>query len=173
MRKILSIVFLVMLFCTPAFAADKFAVVDINRVLAESAPAQNVSKQLAAQFKSLKLDLQQQEQEIVKMQQDMKNQNFALKLEARQNLEKELRRKVSDLQYSQRAYKQKFESEQQKLQKPMAESIREAGKSFAKKNGYSALIVSNGSNVLYADDNVDVTDAFIKEVNAIWAAKNK
>ena len=67
------------------------------------------------------------------------------------------------------AYTQRLSRVQQAINAQMNDVVREACKSFAKKNKYSMIV--DGTVVMYFDNANDVTDDLIEEVNKIWKSK--
>ncbi len=80
-----------------------------------------VAAKLKAKFTPMEKDLKKDGEAIKKLEAELKNQDLALKLEAKQDKQREFRRLARDYQDSVAAYRQKRQMEQQKLGQPIVE----------------------------------------------------
>jgi len=170
MKKVLFIaVVFTLLFQTAAFAETKVGVISIQAILGRCDYGKDAAAQMKAKFKPMQKDLEKNAAEIQKLEAELKNQDLALKLEAKQDKQREYRRKVRDHQDSVAAFRQKFQMDSQKAQQPILEKIVKVANEYGKKNGYS-MIIEMTNVVIYVADGVDITDLLVDELNKLKKA---
>lgn len=170
MKKILFLVaaFVLVLSAT-AFAETKIGVFSMQAVMAKCDYGKAMQAQLKAKFEPMQKNLQRDAQAIQKLEEEMKNQDMALKLEARQDKAREYRRMVRDYQDSMTAFRQKSQAEVQKLQMPLTEKILRVANEYGKAKGYTAIF-EMARSVVYVGEGVDLTDIFVAELNKMKKA---
>lgn len=126
----------------------------ITKVNAEFQPLQNELNQTAQRLKGL-------EAEIAKMQQGATPATPA-----------QIQTKIDQLDQQKTEYKRKAEDAQANYQKrradalrPLQEDVAKALDAFAKARGITILLDGSQVPITFADDTIDVTDAFISEYN--------
>ena len=171
MKKVLFLVLVFSLaFQASAFAETKIGVVSLQRIVKTCDYGKEVATKLKAKFEPLQNDIEREAEEIRQLESEIKNQDLALKLEAQQDRQRDFRRKVRDHQDSVAAYRQKLQSETQKLQKPIIEKVSVVLGEYGKKNGYSLIL--EGTNIaVYVGEKIDLTDAIIAELNKMKKAR--
>ncbi len=142
MRKILSLA-LLLAFCTPAFAIDKVAIVDVQKVVNKSGQVQALKKEQEAKSKEMQEFIKKANADVKAQTDDKKKQEVAKKYE------KELKAKR---EANAKAYKAKLEA----IDKSVSATIN----NYAQTNGYDLVLVKGA--VLYGGD--DITDAVSKVV---------
>lgn len=170
MKKVLFLaVAFVLLFQVAAFAEVKIGVVNVQKAVLTSDYGKEMQQKLKAKFEPMSKEIEREANEIKKMETEMKNQDLALKLDAKQDRQREFRRKLRDHQDSVVAYRQKLQADNQKLRKPIIEKLSQVIKTYGKKNNYTVILqVTPG--VLYGAEGVDVTDEVIVELNKLKKA---
>ena len=152
-----------------AEAADKIGVANPMRLSAQSAPGKEAEKQLSAMFGKEREQLEKQGAELNKKAEDLRKQAAALSEKARNERAQKIQKQAQELDVKGTAYTQRLSRVQQAINAQMNDVVREACKSFAKKNKYSMIV--DGTVVMYFDNANDVTDDLIEEVNKIWKSK--
>jgi len=170
MRKVLFLaaVFVLML-QVPAFAEVKIGVVVVPKAVLTCEYGKEMEKQLKTRFEPLQKEIEKEANELKKMESEIRNQDLALKLDAKQDRQREFRRKIRDLQDSRVAYNQKLQAENQKLRQPIMVRLNKIINEYAKANNYTMILQAAGG-VLYAQPGVDITDAIIVELNKLKKA---
>lgn len=141
-KKICSLA-LLLAFCTPAFAIDKVAIVDVQKVVNKSAQVQALKKEQEAKTKELGQFIKKASDEIKAQTDENKKKELAKKYE------KEL---VAKRDANAKAYRTKLEA----IDKSISATIN----TYAKSNGYDLVLVKGA--VLYGGD--DITEAVSKVV---------
>ena len=172
MKKVMILaLFMLLCFQAAAYAEVKIGVVTVQVLLEKSLAAQSLSQELKAKFEPRKLELQREEAEVRKMEENLKKQDLALKLEAKQDMEREFRRRYRDFNESAQIFQQKFNQEKQRLTMPIVKFISEVVQKYGKDHGYTAIYDMFSGGVLYMDSSIDLTDEVLVEVDKAWKAK--
>lgn len=153
---------------TPAFAEVRVAVVDMQDVLQKCEPGAAALKSLKGKFDDMKADLDKRKNEIEKMRADLEKQNMALSAEAKQEKQMAMQVKLRDFQELYQSYTQKMKTEEDKVSKPIIDTLLKVIQDFGKKNGYTAILDRKGGGLLYYEDGLDVTNQIVTEVNSAW-----
>lgn len=141
-KKIFSLLILTAI-CAPVFAADKVAVVDVQKLISKS-----------AQFKALTKEREAKSKEI---EQFVKKANDDIKAQADENKKKELVKKYEkDLTAKREANAKIFKAKIEAFDKTVSATISE----YAKTHGYDVVIKKD--SILYGGD--DITEALSKVV---------
>ena len=88
-----------------------------------------------------------------------------MKLDVKQDKQREYRRKIRDLQDSYASFQQKQQIDQQKLLLPVKQKIGMTVAEYAKANGYTIVFEANVAGVAYLAEGVDISDEIIAELN--------
>lgn len=141
-KKICSLA-LLLAFCTPVFAVEKVAVIDVQKVVNKSAQVQALKKEQEAKSKEIRNFIKKANDEIKAQTDEKKKQDLVKKYEKELSAKREANAKV---------YKTKLEA----IDKTISATIN----NYAKTNGYDLVIVKGA--VLYGGD--DITEAVSKVV---------
>lgn len=170
MKKVLFIaVVFTLLLQVPAFAETKIGVASIQHIVMNCDYGKDMAQKLKAKFEPLKKEIEREAAGIKKLENELKNQDLALKLEAKQDRQREYRRRVRDHQDSVVAFRQKFQSESQKQQQPILERVSKVIAEYGKANKYS-MIIEMSKVVMYVADGIDITDDIVAELNKLKKA---
>jgi outer membrane protein len=171
MKKVLFLtVCFVFLLQSMAFAETKIGVFSMQAVMVNCDYGKAVAAKLKAQFEPMEKSLEKDGLEIKKLEDELKNQDMALKLEAKQDKQREFRRMTRDYQDSVVAYRQKRQSTQQELGQPIVEKIIKVMSEYAKVNKYTMILELGSSGVSYVADGIDITDNLVQELNKLKKA---
>ncbi|QGY41045.1 OmpH family outer membrane protein [Pseudodesulfovibrio cashew] len=170
MKKALfmAVVFTLVLSAT-AYAEPKIGIVNIQAAVLNSDYGKEIAKSMQQKFEPMQKELEKEAAEIKKLEDELKNQNVALKLEARQDRQREFRRKIRDHQDSLVAFRQKVQAESEKQRQPILERVIKVIDEYGKSNGYTVIIEST-NNIVYAADGVDVTKDIVNSLNKLKKA---
>lgn len=167
MKKVLLLAAaFVLLFQAVAHAELKIGVVVLPKIVFNSDYGKEMGETLKEKFEPMRLELEREAQELKTMEDEIKNQDLALKLDAKQDRQREFRRRLRDFQDSQIAYNQKLQAEQQKLRDPLIQKLNNLIVEYARANGYS-MIFQAAAGVLYAEEAMDITDEITVEFNKL------
>lgn len=169
MRKITLMLVLSLFFSASALAAqDKIGIINMQKVIAVCEPGQKAMEELKDKFKDLKADLDKQKKAIETMQNDLPKQSMMLSQEAKQDKEIQFKRKVRDFQDMSQNYQRKMKADEERLSKPILQKLIDVIQNYGKSNGYTAILDTQTSGLLYADEAIDLTDKITVEMNRAW-----
>ena len=169
-RIILLAIAFVFMFQASAMAEAKIGVFNMRTVMTDCDYGKSVAAQLKAKFEPMEKDLEREAENIKKLETELKNQDMALKLEAKQDKQREFRRKARDYQDSVAAYRQKRQAEEQRLGQPVVVKIIKAMSDYGKANNFTVILEMSTGGVSYVGDGVDITQNLIDELNKLKKA---
>lgn len=175
MRKFLAFALFLLLMQSVAFASGpvKIAVFEPEAVLKNSEPGAEAIKQIEAKLKPERDRIEKQEKDFIKMTEDFQKQAFALGPDARQDKERELRRKDFELAEAKRMFMNSANREQSAKLNDISKVLDEVVRDFCTKNGITLLIAKVPGITYYAEPSTDVTKAITLEVNKTWQKRPK
>lgn len=171
MRKILTAVVLMLVLACPNAFAEKIGVINMQEVVTKSEPGSQAMEKLKTSFESMKTNLDKRKEEIQKMRDDLQKQSMALSQEAKQDKEMDFKRKVRDFQDMFQDYQGKMKAEEDRLSKPIIEQVVSTIRDYGQKNGFTAILDSQNSGMVYFDKTIDLTNTIVTEVNKAWRDK--
>lgn len=171
MRLFISALLFLMLLPGASWAQVKIGVVDMQTVIAESAPGQAAMAELRTRFESMKEELDKQNAQITELRDELQRQSMVLSQEAKQDKELEYRRIVRDFQDQFQAFQTKMKAEEDRLSDPILEVLLEVIDAYGKNNKFTMIIDGTAAGLVYADETVIITEAIIQELNKAWQAK--
>lgn len=150
----------------PAAGADapKIAVINLQTVLETSVAGKAAQNELKNQKDKLEADLKQKGNELQELEKRLQREAMVMSKEAREDKERELRIKASDLQAMQKKYRSDLQDLERQLMGKLQKDISDLVAEIGKKEGY-VLIVSN-IGVLYFQPAMDITNRLIQDLNA-------
>jgi outer membrane protein len=171
MKEYLKIAFFSMLFILFAFvnlqAADpaKIGLVDFQKVLDNSSAGKAAQAEINKKGETMEGEIRKMGEEVEALKNNLEREALVMSREAREEKERELRIKVSDLRAIQNKHMQTFrEAERdlvQKIQNEVMDLVREIGA----KEGYQLILERRESGAVYFLNSMDITDQIIKAYN--------
>lgn len=168
-----AVLIIVAIFTCSAFAADaaKIGVVSFEKIIKESSAGKVMQKDLKANFEQLQAKLQAEEKKVKDMSAALEREALVLSAEKKLERQRELRDKADDLKKMNADYTQEIRILQNKKINQIQKEIFEISNKLGKAQGYLLIIEKKTAGVIYAADEVDITDTVIKEYNSIYAEK--
>ena len=169
---LLCTVALFAVFCTTAgFAADtKIGVMNVQRIVVACDAGKAAKQRFEKKMNDLKAGFKKEEEELKKMQAEIKKKSSAWSEEKRDE-------KIRAFKKSGRAFQAKTEDarfEMKQLQdkelEPILKTMEKVVKQYGKDNGYT-LILDSKNGVVYFDKTVEISDLLIKKLNEAMAVK--
>ena len=168
MKKLVILSGVVMaIICAPVFAETGFKAgfVDIQKVLTTSTAGQKVKKEIKSIVSKQKKGLEKQQDALATMQESFKKEELTMSVSQKKKKQQDFQKKV-------KAYQQSADDLQKTIKKKEAEFTRKAlleikdiVNDIAKKDNYNVLLEVSQSGMLYADDNMDLTERVLKQFN--------
>lgn len=148
---------------TQVFAASdlKIGFVDVRKAVESTKAGQKVKTELEKEFKKREKELQSRADDIKKMTTDFEKKSSVLSEDARMKKQQVIQEEM--LKYNQEVSKNTADirKQEQSLMEPVFKKMQKVINDLAKKEGYS-LVLQSRDNVLYAVDDIDLTDKVVK-----------
>ena len=157
MRKLITILFVAILFSTTGFsqANAKLGYIDSNKILAEMPETDSLQKELKKYADYLDKQMQTMAKEYQKKVQDYQQNVAGMSDLIRQTKEKEITDLQQRIQAFQASADQDLATKQNELFNPLIEKIKNAINAVGKENGYNYILdVGTGAVVYYDGDDV-------------------
>lgn len=156
-----------------AQAEVKIGIVSVQEVLEKSEPGQSVMAEFKAKADEVKKELEKRKNELEKLRGEMEKQSLVLSQDAKQDKELEFKRKVRDYQDYVQVTQRNLQIENDKLSKPVMETLVEVLKDYGRKNKFTMIVDGKAPGVVYTDEGSDVTKQVILELNKAWRERKK
>jgi outer membrane protein len=161
MRKILLIILSIFTLSTLTFAQEKYAYVDLIKVMNDSKTGQKLKKEIEDKFKFFKSQADDIENKIEDLKKQLESPLLSDKAKSEKQAKiRELQRQLQQLTIDAQQQLNQMKSD---AEKKLIEKIRLAAKEYLDKNNLD-IIFTNGlyGIVLYSDNKIDITDKIIK-----------
>lgn len=175
MNRIASLLVLLALFALslPAIAAGPTSLgyVDMQRVFEESALGRQANDKLKEQFSPRQEAFAQEEQAIRQLQQALARDQALMSQSELDKRQKEIQQRIGKLQQDAAAAQQELAEARSKLGSEILGPAQKAIAEVAKKQKIGAVLERRQSGLVYVDDDLDLTEAVIKALDATAKAK--
>lgn len=142
----------------------KIAVIDVAKLVQESAPGKAVLAELETYGNTQRSALETRNNELKSLRQQIADGQLSLSEDRLSELQTELERKTIDLQRATDDAQREFNKRQQKafegIEKQIMPVIREVGQAA----GYTMIFNKFESGLVFASDSVDITDQVIERL---------
>ncbi len=159
MRK-LTLFLTILFFAAIVNAQEKYAYVNLIKVMNESKTGQKLKKEIEDKFEFFKAKAQKIEKEIKEIQKQLESPLLSDKAKSEKQAKiRELQRQLQQLTID---AQQQLNQMKQEYEKKLIEKIKLAAKEYTDKEGID-IIFTNGmyGAVLYSDNKIDITDKII------------
>ena len=173
-RAVIMAVALLFMFASAVKAADiKIAYVDLNKALNESDEGKKAVKTLEAMVKVKKAAIDEQQQNLRKLEEELAKQESILNPDALkvkrddfERLKRDFQRMIKD---SEDEVEKKRTDFMDRIVKEITEMIRKVGE----EEGYAVIFEKNEAGMIYSSGKLDLTDKIIKKYNETSKAEKK
>jgi outer membrane protein len=159
--------------CTAAQAQDfklKIGYIDSQRIFAEFRETQEAERLYKKEVDQWKAEAAVKEQEIAKLQEELRAQSLMLSEEKQKEKKLELDRKLEEYQ---RFVSETFGEEgmaarrNKELTQPIVERINKILERLSEQEGYSLVFDIANANIVYAKKEFDLTERVLEELNKV------
>ena len=153
----------------PAQAQGKIGVVQIERIVRDSAPALRAQKKLEAEFSKREQELAKTADQLKRIQDDLDKEGVTMPEAQRRTKERDLAELNRDFQRKQREYR---EDVNQRRNEELAQVIEQANRVIrliAEQDKYDIIF----QEAAYANPRIDITDKVIKALESKPPAASK
>ncbi len=161
--------FLTMVFlaAVSAYSAEvKIGFVDLQRVLSESKRGQEAKAKIEARGNELDKQFQQMQKEVQALKEEIDKKGKLLSANALKEKQREYEQKLKQLE----TFVQNSRQELQEMEREaVAQILKDAEKvisDIGKREGYTVILEKQRSFILFAPDEIDLTDRVIKALDA-------
>ena len=148
-----------------AAETSKIGLVDFQKVLDNSNTGKAAQAEINKKGEAMEAEIKRMGKEVETLKDNLEREALVMSREAREEKERELRIKVSDLRAIQNKHLQTFKETErdlvQKIQKEVVDLIREIGA----KEGYQLILEKRESGAVYYLNAMDITDKIIDAYN--------
>jgi Skp family chaperone for outer membrane proteins len=150
---------MVLLLAGVAYAAEKFAYVDLSRIFSEYAKTKDYDKTLGDKESLYSAERDKKVSEVKSFQDKMN----LLSEKEKEAKKADLERKIKTLQEFDRQKQADLRKEQDEKMKEILKDIEEATKKYSEKEGFT--LVFNDRVLVYQNKSLDITDKIIEILN--------
>lgn len=154
----------------PSAAGDKddmlIGYVDIQRALLEVNEGKRAKDQLKATFDEKQKRLSGQEEKLKKMKDDLDKESIVKVDEATQKKKDEFQKALLELQQTFMKEQKELQEAEGKLTSGITDKMRKIIAEIGDQGGYTLILESSGTRMLYAKPHLDLTNEVIRKYNA-------
>ena len=143
----------------------KIAYVDLQRALNDSEKGKVANKALNETVLEKQKNISKMEENIKSLQEQVKKQRHLFTEEGLKAKEEEIERLLRDYKRLVTDAQEELQKEEQRMIKSLMGKIHEIVKKIGKRDGYALILENSASRLLYADENIDITDQVIELFN--------
>ncbi len=165
MNKLITlIVVLVISVFTFSFAQQKFAYVDVQRIMNESKKGEKLRKEIEQKLEYYKKKAEELEKKAKQIQKQIESP--ALSEKGKKKKQEELKKIEQEFLILQQKAQIELNQMKMEAEKKMLEDIKKIVEKYAKKQNLDFVFIGGKiSALLYADKNLDITDIILKMYN--------
>lgn len=155
---------------TPAMA-EKIGIVDMQRVLNMSTAGKSASSELNAKGEAMEKSLTAKRNDFEEERKGFEKKASVMSADAREDKQRELRIKYSDLRDIERKYAEELKRLESNLREGILNEVIKLMDEIGKKEGYTLIMDKMEAGVVFSLPALDLTDRVIKDFNARWKPK--
>lgn len=143
----------------------KFGYVDLQKALNESETGKKAKEDFKKQVDKLQGDLKKQKDEIDTLKSELEKKALVMKDDERRNLQSQYERKLRDFE---RAYKDsqgELQAKDNELTGEILKGLQGVIQEYGKKEGYTLILESSSTPVLFVAPDADLTEQILKLYN--------
>lgn len=160
--KLLSVMVALGVAQTVAAAEIKIGIVDIPKAIQATKDGQKIKKQLEEDYNKRKSDMDKRAKDISQMQADFEKKSLVLSDEARLKKQQEIEEERGKFMELREKNLQELAKRDRELSQPMLKKLNDVINEIAKKDGFTAIFHRNDQNLVWATQEIDITDQVVK-----------
>jgi len=147
-----------------AFSADssKIAVINMQKLQEKSKKFQKIRGTLRQKYETLQKKLDNEKNELVKMEEELKKQGMMLSLDAKEDKQKELTKKKRHYKYLAEEFTQEMKQAEIEATNKFGKEIEKVVEKIGKREAYTLILGKRTMGLVYYDNAIDITDEVIK-----------
>ena len=143
----------------------KIGLVDFQKVLDNSNAGKAAQAEINKKGTQMEAEIKRMGQEVETLKDKLEREALVMSREARDEKERELRIKVSDLRALQNKHMQTFKEAERNLIQKIQKEVMDLVKEIGSKEGYQLILEKRETGAVYFLDSMDITDQVIKAYN--------
>lgn len=147
----------------PAWAQNKFGVVDMQQVILSVEEGKQARAALEKEIKTKEAELLKQKEELDKLNKDWKDQAALLSEDARLKKQQEFQEKFLALRNAEMEFQANIKRKEQKATQQIAVKVASVVDTLARTKKLTGVFETNSAGLLYLDQPVDLTQEVIAE----------
>jgi len=149
------------------FAQGKIGVVQIERIVRDSAPAMRAQKKLEAEFAKREAELKKVADQLKRMQDELEKDGVTMSETQRRNKERDFGEQSRDFQRKQREYQEDVNVRRNEELAQVIEQANRIIRQIANDEKYDIIL----QEAAYANPRIDITDKVIKALESSSSSK--
>ena len=145
-----------------ALAQGKIGVVQIERIVRDSVPAQRAQKKLEAEFAKREAELRRVSDQLKRMQDELEKDGVTMSETQRRNKERDFAEQSRDFQRKQREYQEDVNQRRNEELSQVIEAANRIIRQIAESEKYDIIF----QEAAYANPRIDITEKVIKALEA-------
>jgi len=145
-----------------AFAQSKLGVVQIERIVRDSAPAMRAQKKLEAEFSKREGELKKISDQLKRLQDELEKEGVTMSETQRRNKERDFGEQSRDFQRKQREYQEDVNVRRNEELSQVIEQANRIIRQIAVDEKYDIIL----QEAAYANPRIDITDKVIKALES-------
>lgn len=166
-KLLLSIAVLAFVLPISAFAQSKIGFVNTERIMRDSAPAEQASKRLEAEFAKKQQDLQKLAEKLKRMQNDLQKNAMTMSDTQRQSKEREFNELNRELQRRDRDFRDEVNQRRNEEIGQLRDKATRVIQQIAAREHYDLIL----QDAVYVNPRIDITDKVMKALEGKPPAK--
>lgn len=154
-------------FAAPAPAAGpatRVALVNIQEAIRSTADGKKAEATLRKEMEDMQKKMQAEGKKVQEAMEDLRKQGMVMDEKSRREKEEAIQGQILKLREQEAKNSAKFQERDQEISGPIIKKLRDIVAQIAKEKGYTLAI--DGSNVIYALDQDDITAEVVKRYDA-------
>lgn len=163
MKTILMGLFASVFLGSQVYAADiKIGYVDMQMAIQQTSTGKKAKVELEKAAKNKETELKRKESELKKKGEDFKKKESVYDEATKRKKQMELQKEFYDLQQLLGQSQNEIRQKEETMLKPIIEGLKKQIDSIAKKEGYTVILEKADNLVLFAKDEINLTDKVVK-----------
>lgn len=165
--KVWIAVALVLLVGSTAWASQdiKIGYVDLQRALNECEGGRKAKEEFKKQVDKYQGDLKKQKEDLESMKEQLEKKGPVMKEDERRNLQGQFEKKAREFERNYKDSQEELQRKDNELTGEILKGLHRVIQEFGKREGYTLLLESSSTAVLFVTPDADLTDDVVKEYN--------
>lgn len=145
-----------------AKAETKIGYVDVQKAIQATAAGKKAKETLDAEYGKRKKELDKKKADIEKMNQDLEKKKTVLSEEVMGKKQLELQEEMMKFQKTVAENQMQIQKKEKELVEPILNKLKSVIQKVAQEKGYTMVLEKQSQNLLYAQQDADLTDAVVQ-----------